>query len=55
VWAFIVMAPILWLDRVALSGSNTLTNAMFGTFQMETQEIERDDPPPSSYQMWNYY
>ena len=31
--AFIVVAPILGFIGVALSGSNTSTNAMFGTFQ----------------------
>lgn len=31
--AFIVVAPILGFIDVALSGSNTSTNAMFGTFQ----------------------
>ncbi len=31
--AFIVVAPILGFMGVALSGSNTSTNAMFGTFQ----------------------
>ena len=33
-WAFIIVAPILGWIGVALSGSNTSTNAMFGTFQM---------------------
>jgi lactate permease len=33
-WAFIVISPILGWIGVALSGSNTSTNAMFGTFQM---------------------
>lgn len=32
-WAFIVVAPVLGWIGVALSGSNTSTNAMFGTFQ----------------------
>src|SRR5208282_852343 len=32
-WAFIVVAPILGWIGVALSGSNTATNAMFGAFQ----------------------
>jgi lactate permease len=32
-WAFIIVAPILGLIGVALSGSNTATNAMFGAFQ----------------------
>jgi lactate permease len=32
-WAFIIVAPILGWIGVALSGSNTSTNAMFGTFQ----------------------
>jgi lactate permease len=31
--AFIVVAPLLGFIGVALSGSNTSTNAMFGTFQ----------------------
>ena len=31
--AFIVVAPILGFIGVALSGSNTSTNAMFGKFQ----------------------
>jgi lactate permease len=31
--AFVVVAPILGFIGVALSGSNTSTNAMFGTFQ----------------------
>src|SRR6202453_3038846 len=31
--AFIVVAPVLGFIGVALSGSNTSTNAMFGTFQ----------------------
>jgi lactate permease len=31
--AFIIVAPILGFIGVALSGSNTSTNAMFGTFQ----------------------
>ncbi len=33
-WAFIIVAPVLGWIGVALSGSNTSTNAMFGTFQM---------------------
>jgi lactate permease len=32
-WAFIVVAPVLGFIGVALSGSNTSTNAMFGSFQ----------------------
>src|SRR5579862_6951165 len=32
-WAFIVVAPVLGWIGVALSGSNTSTNAMFGSFQ----------------------
>jgi lactate permease len=32
-WAFIIVAPILGFIGVALSGSNTSTNAMFGAFQ----------------------
>ncbi|MGE5466314.1 MAG: L-lactate permease, partial [Ignavibacteria bacterium] len=32
--AFIVVAPILGFIGVALSGSNTSTNAMFGAFQV---------------------
>jgi len=32
-WAFIIVAPILGWIGVALSGSNTSTNAMFGSFQ----------------------
>jgi lactate permease len=32
-WGFIVVAPILGWIGVALSGSNTSTNAMFGSFQ----------------------
>src|SRR6185503_14916544 len=32
--AFIVVAPILGFIGVALSGSNTSTNAMFGQFQV---------------------
>jgi lactate permease len=32
-WALIVVAPILGWIGVALSGSNTSTNAMFGSFQ----------------------
>jgi lactate permease len=32
-WAFIIVAPVLGWIGVALSGSNTSTNAMFGTFQ----------------------
>lgn len=32
-WAFIIVAPILGWIGVALSGSNTSTNAMFGAFQ----------------------
>jgi lactate permease len=39
VWAFIVMAPILGWMGVALSGSNTLTNAMFGTVQMRVGKL----------------
>ena len=32
-WAFLIVAPILGWIGVALSGSNTSTNAMFGSFQ----------------------
>ncbi|HTJ28767.1 MAG TPA: L-lactate permease [Candidatus Limnocylindria bacterium] len=32
-WAFIIVAPVLGWIGVALSGSNTSTNAMFGSFQ----------------------
>jgi lactate permease len=32
-WAFIIVAPVLGWIGVALSGSNTSTNAMFGKFQ----------------------
>ncbi|MGA2552664.1 MAG: L-lactate permease [Burkholderiaceae bacterium] len=32
-WAFIIVSPILGWIGVALSGSNTSTNAMFGAFQ----------------------
>jgi lactate permease len=32
-WAYIIIAPILGWIGVALSGSNTSTNAMFGAFQ----------------------
>ena len=32
-WAFVVVAPVLGCIGVALSGSNTATNAMFGAFQ----------------------
>jgi lactate permease len=32
-WAFIIIAPVLGWIGVALSGSNTSTNAMFGSFQ----------------------
>jgi len=32
-WAFIIVAPVLGWIGVALSGSNTSTNAMFGAFQ----------------------
>jgi lactate permease len=38
-WAFIIVAPILGWIGVALSGSNTSTNAMFGTFQMLVGKI----------------
>ncbi len=38
-WAFIVVAPILGWIGVALSGSNTSTNAMFGAFQAITGGI----------------
>ena len=33
-WAFIIVAPVLGWIGVALSGSNTSTNAMFGAIQM---------------------
>ena len=36
---FIVVAPILGWIGVALSGSNTSTNAMFGAFQMEVGKL----------------
>ena len=39
--AFIVVAPILGFIGVALSGSNTSTNAMFGTFQSAGRQIAR--------------
>lgn len=32
-WAFLIVSPILGWIGVALSGSNTSTNAMFGSFQ----------------------
>lgn len=32
-WAFLIVSPILGCIGVALSGSNTATNAMFGAFQ----------------------
>ncbi|MBV9647241.1 MAG: L-lactate permease [Candidatus Eremiobacteraeota bacterium] len=32
-WAFLLIAPVLGWIGVALSGSNTSTNAMFGSFQ----------------------
>ncbi len=32
-WAFIIVSPVLGWIGVALSGSNTSTNAMFGSFQ----------------------
>jgi lactate permease len=32
-WAFLILSPILGWIGVALSGSNTSTNAMFGAFQ----------------------
>lgn len=32
-WSFIIVAPVLGWIGVALSGSNTSTNAMFGSFQ----------------------
>ena len=38
VW-FIVVAPILGWIGVALSGSNTSTNAMFGAFQLAVGKI----------------
>jgi lactate permease len=38
-WAFIIVAPVLGWIGVALSGSNTSTNAMFGTFQMLVGKI----------------
>jgi lactate permease len=36
---FIVVAPILGWIGVALSGSNTSTNAMFGAFQMSVGKL----------------
>lgn len=35
-WAFVILAPILGWIGVALSGSNTSTNTMFGPVQMVT-------------------
>jgi lactate permease len=38
-WAFVVLAPILGWIGVALSGSNTSTNAMFGPIQAVTGRL----------------
>jgi lactate permease len=38
-WWFVVVAPILGWIGVALSGSNTSTNAMFGAFQAEVGRL----------------
>ena len=38
-WPFVVLAPILGWIGVALSGSNTSTNAMFGPIQMVTGKL----------------
>lgn len=38
-WAFVIMAPILGWIGVALSGSNTSTNAMFGPIQAVTGRL----------------
>jgi lactate permease len=36
---FVLVAPILGFIGVALSGSNTSTNAMFGAFQLSVGKI----------------
>lgn len=38
-WGFVVLAPVLGWIGVALSGSNTSTNAMFGPVQMATGRL----------------
>lgn len=38
-WPFVILAPILGWIGVALSGSNTSTNAMFGPIQMVTGKL----------------
>jgi lactate permease len=38
-WAFVIFAPILGWIGVALSGSNTSTNAMFGPIQVVTGRL----------------
>lgn len=38
-WGFVILAPILGWIGVALSGSNTSTNAMFGPVQMVTGKL----------------
>jgi lactate permease len=38
-WAFVILAPILGWIGVALSGSNTSTNAMFGPIQAVTGRL----------------
>jgi lactate permease len=38
-WSFVIVAPILGWIGVALSGSNTSTNAMFGSFQAMVGKI----------------
>ena len=38
-WGFVILAPVLGWIGVALSGSNTSTNAMFGPIQMVTGRL----------------
>jgi lactate permease len=38
-WQFVILAPVLGWIGVALSGSNTSTNAMFGPIQMVTGRL----------------
>jgi lactate permease len=38
-WAFVILAPVLGWIGVALSGSNTSTNAMFGPIQVVTGRL----------------
>jgi lactate permease len=38
-WGFVILAPVLGWIGVALSGSNTSTNAMFGPIQLVTGRL----------------